>query len=122
MVSEPSREASEPPFQEPPEPFRYSVTRKADLARLEVFGDLDLETVPRLQAGIAAARSDGVQRLIIDLRGLDFMDSTGLRCLLECHTAARRDDVSLWLVPGPPDVQRVFEITQTHRSLPFIAV
>ena len=120
MNTSPQR-GSQPSSNGLPEPFRCEVTRDADLARLQVLGELDLQTVPRLEAEIAAVRAGGVKRVIIDLRGLEFMDSTGLRCLLECDAEARQDGFSLALVPGPPAVQRVFEVTQSHLQLPFIA-
>jgi anti-sigma B factor antagonist len=58
--------------------------------------------------------------LILDLSGLEFMDSTGLRCILTCDAEARRDPFTIALIPGPPAVQRVFELTNTRTHLPFI--
>lgn len=48
------------------------------------------------------------------------MDSTGLRCILERDSEARQDGFSMVLVPGPPAVQRVFDITRSTERLPFI--
>jgi anti-anti-sigma factor len=58
--------------------------------------------------------------LILDLRRLEFIDSTGLRCILEFDAEARQDGCTLALIPGPKPVQRVFELTDTRARLPFI--
>ena len=76
--------------------------------------------MPLLQAEPAALRHAGGRHLILDLSRLEFIDSTGLRCILECDAEARRDGFTIALIPGPPAVQRVFELTDTRAHLPFI--
>jgi anti-anti-sigma factor len=73
-----------------------------------------------LEAQIGELRAAGFRRLILDLSQLDFMDSTGLRLILRWDAEARQDGFSIGLVPGPPAVQRVFELTGTANALPFI--
>ena len=48
---------------------------------------------------------------MLDLRGLTFMDSTGLRLVIRWHTAARDDGFRFAVVPGTEVVQRVFRLT-----------
>ena len=48
---------------------------------------------------------------MLDLRGLTFMDSTGLRLVIRWHAAARDDGFHFAVVPGPDVVQRVFRLT-----------
>jgi len=48
---------------------------------------------------------------VLDLRGLTFMDSTGLRLVIRWHTAARDQGFQFAIVPGPDVVQRVFRLT-----------
>ena len=55
--------------------------------------------------------------MILDLSDLDFLDSSGLRCVLDYDAEGRQDGFSLALVPGSPRVQRVFELTQTLSRL-----
>jgi anti-anti-sigma factor len=114
--------SSQPAFRPPPEAdeLRCEVVREGDAARVVVSGALDLATVPILEAELADLRHAGVRRLVLDLSGLGFMDSTGLRCILERDAEARRDGFSIALVAGPPAVQRVFEVTGTAARLPFI--
>ena len=103
-----------------PKPFYCRVLREHDSARLVVIGELDLRTVPIVEAEIAALRDAGVRRIILDLSSLEFMDSAGLHLILEIDAEARQDGFSIALIAGPPAVQRVFELTNTQVHLPFI--
>jgi anti-anti-sigma factor len=100
--------------------FRCEISRDGRSARLRVLGALDLATVSSLDAEVAELLSAGFRRLVLDLSGLDFMDSTGLRCILDMDALARQDGFSVALVPGPPAVQRVFEVTGTAGHLRFV--
>jgi anti-sigma B factor antagonist len=101
-------------------PFRCEISRERDGARILTVGELDLGTVAVLQAELDALRTAEVRRVILDLSGLEFIDTTGLRCILECDAEARRDGFTVALIPGPPVVQRVFDLTRTRERLPFI--
>jgi len=48
------------------------------------------------------------------------MDSSALHFFLDCHDEAHRDGFTMALVPGPPAVQRVFELTATETALPSV--
>ena len=60
-----------------------------------------------------------MRQLVVDLSGLTFLDSSGLRLLIELAADADRDGFTLGLVPGPPVVQRVFEVSGMRALLPF---
>jgi anti-sigma B factor antagonist len=115
---------SPPPAHSVPPPdaesFRCDVSRKDRTATVNVVGALDLATVPVLDNQVAELRDAGFRRLILDLRGLDFIDSTGLRGILRYDAEARLDGFSIELIQGPAAVQRVFELTGTTDHLPFI--
>jgi anti-anti-sigma regulatory factor len=64
--------------------------------------------------------SDGPGRIVIDLRGLRFMDSTGLRLLVTADLRLRRDGRELALVPGPEAVHRVFRLALLEERLVFV--
>jgi anti-sigma B factor antagonist len=106
-----------------PEPKRFGcdVQTEGDVVRVVPTGDLDMATAPLLDARLAELRRD-FRQLILDLSRLDFIDSTGLRLLLRYDAEARQDGFNLRLIPGPPAVQRVFELTGTLRLLPFTDV
>ena len=103
------------------ESLRCDVIPERTSVRVCPVGSLDLATVDVIEAKLEELWAAGFRALVIDLRGLDFMDSTGLRILLRWSATARRDGVALGIVPGGPAVQRVFEITCTAQSLPFVA-
>jgi anti-sigma B factor antagonist len=83
-------------------------------------GDLDLDTVHRVESALRALREKGAGNLVLDLRGLTFMDSTGLRLVIRWHTAAREDGFRFSIVPGPEVVQRVFRLTGMDAHLTMI--
>lgn len=110
------------PYTPPPdaEPLHCEVSREDGSATVRAVGALDLATVPVLDDQLAELRNAGFRRLIIDLRGLYFIDSTGLRCLLKYDSLARNDGFSIELIRGSRAVQRVFEFTGTLDHLAFI--
>lgn len=83
-------------------------------------GDLDLSSAATLDAEVRAAEGTDVDRIVVDLSGVTFMDSTGLRLLLQAEARSRADSSRLRLVRGSRRVQRVFELTNTEDMLPFI--
>jgi len=96
------------------------VLQSGDAARVHPIGSLDMATVPVLERQLEELREAGFRRLIVDLGGLWFMDSTGLKLALTWHAAAQQDGFDIAFLPGPPAVQRVFELTGTNEHLPFI--
>ena len=80
--------------------------------RLSLTGELDLASAPRVEEELERVERDGPPRLVLDLRGLTFMDSTGLRLIAGADARPRADDRRLTIVQGPPAVRRVFEITR----------
>jgi len=63
----------------------------------------------------------GPKRLIVDLRGLTFMDSTGVRLLIELHRSTQRDAVQLSLVRPPAPVDTTIQTCGLDTMLPFVA-
>ena len=103
-----------------PPAFRCEVSRAADVARLRLEGELDIATTPILEAAIAAQRGNGSRALVLDLTELRFIDSSGLRCILDTDAESRLDGFSIALIQGPPPVHRIFELTNTETHLSFI--
>jgi anti-anti-sigma factor len=90
-----------------------------DVTTVTVAGDLDLSTAPELERSLAGIQADG-RPVLLDLRGLTFIDSSGLRVILAADVRARSNGTRMMLVPGPPGVQRVFELTLLDRRLEFV--
>ncbi len=81
-------------------------------------GELDFATAFDVELRLERAIREA-DEVVVDLTNLEFIDSTGIRTILEAHQAARRDGVKLRLLPGPAPVQRVFEISGLLDELPF---
>ncbi len=92
--------------------------REDDVHVVEIIGELDLDGAPRLEAELLRVEATDAPSIIIDLGGLEFIDSTGIRLLL---MAADRcsDSARLSILKGPRQVHRVFEITDLVDRLPF---
>jgi anti-sigma B factor antagonist len=103
------------------EPFRCEIVNEQDRVRVAPVGELDLVTAAPLAETIRGLRGSGVTYLILDLRRVSFMDSSGLRVALDLHTEASSNGLRLELLAGPPHVQRIFELTGTQDQLPFVA-
>jgi anti-sigma B factor antagonist len=99
--------------------FRIEVEREPDHARVRPVGELDLATVATLEQELARVRESGVPAVVLDLRGLTFMDSTGLSLTLRWALEASRDGFDFSLVRGKGAIRRLFELTGMDHRLPF---
>ncbi|MEA2247836.1 MAG: hypothetical protein QOH46_2365, partial [Solirubrobacteraceae bacterium] len=72
-------------------PLRCEVTPDRDVVTVAVDGELDIATAPVLDAQLRELRDVGFQRVVVDLRGLAFMDSTGAHLLLRWTAADGQD-------------------------------
>ncbi|MFN2545445.1 MAG: STAS domain-containing protein [Actinomycetota bacterium] len=82
-------------------------------------GELDISRAEEVERELERVEADRPSVVVFDLRGLDFLDSTGLRLLLSADSRARRDGRRIVIVPGPEKVHRVFRITLLDRRLEF---
>jgi anti-sigma B factor antagonist len=73
-------------------------------------GELDLATRPELEEALADALGHA-RRVVLDLRGLSFIDSSGLRVLVDTELRARATDVGFAIRDGTPVVAHVLQIT-----------
>jgi anti-sigma B factor antagonist len=76
-------------------------------------GELDVASVGDVQREAGELLDAGFTDVVIDLRRLTFIDSTGVGLLLNLRAEAVRRDRTLTFIPGCPVVQRVFELTGT---------
>ena len=97
-----------------------NLTIEREPGRLTLEGELDLAGVPDLEAALATARADGADEILVDLGALEFMDSSGLRCLVQADQRAAAEGWRLLLARGPAPVHRVFEITRMDQRLSFV--
>jgi anti-sigma B factor antagonist len=94
-----------------PEPFEIDVRPDRSRVVIALTGELDLATVDEARRTIEELRELGWRDFVVDLRGLSFLDSSGVHLLLETRERARDSGGSLTIVHGSPDVRRVLELT-----------
>ncbi len=75
---------------------------------LALAGDIDAHTAPALAEAIGASDRD---HLVLDMAGVEFLDSSGLRVLIEAHQAARADGRTVQLANPSTVVSRLLEIS-----------
>jgi anti-sigma B factor antagonist len=87
-----------------------TTSREGSTAIVAASGEIDLSNAGDLRSAVTAA-ADGVDRLRLDLTGVDFIDSTGLGGLLELRSTLRAQSVTLEIVAGEGPVRQAVEIT-----------
>ena len=89
----------------------YESHRDGEMVRLALAGEFDLSNATQVEDALKEIESERPSLLVLDLRGLTFMDSTGLRVMVSADARARDDSRRLAVVQGPESVHRVFRIT-----------
>lgn len=93
-----------------------TITVGSDCALIRVAGEIDVYSAPQLREAILALIGTGVSHVIADLRGVDFLDSTGLGAIVGGHKRLRTNDGSLVLAASPDRIVRLFRITGLDRA------
>jgi anti-sigma B factor antagonist len=86
---------------------------------IRLVGEMDLATVPEVDRLLDELAGNGHGRLLIDLDGVEFMDSTGLASILRAMRAADANGYRLTVRRGSAKVQRLFELTGTLDHMTF---
>ena len=89
-------------------------------ARVALSGELDISGVGEVDRHLAAAELENPPIILLDLRALSFIDSTGLRLVLGADERARRAGRRLVVVRGPESVDRVFRVALLDRRLDIV--
>jgi anti-sigma B factor antagonist len=100
--------------------LRIETRPGGDVTHVDLHGEFDLADIQQFESAIAPLEAANPETLVIDLTGLDFMDSSGLRALVMADRRARNAGRRLAIVPGPPAIRRVFEITQLYDRLDLV--
>ena len=91
-------------------PFGVRVSRHDGLVILEFLGELDVAGHDEAAAALADAVSFAPRLILVNLRGLSFMDSMGLRCLFEAQLLADAAGARMVIVSGSGPPHRVVEL------------
>ena len=92
------------------------VKRGLDVAFVSVAGELDLATAPQLERKLRERQSQA-RLVVLDLRELSFMDSSGVNAIVDANIRAQREGGRLVILRGPPHVDRLFSLTGVDREL-----
>ena len=92
-------------------PFDMFVVKSGRTAMVQLCGELDLSTAPRLDELFASLADEGVLDVTVDLADLDFIDSSGLQVLVVGLKRLREQGGDLGLRSPRPSTRRVLEIT-----------
>jgi anti-sigma B factor antagonist len=101
-------------------PLSVSAERDDDTVRVVLTGELDIGSAPEVEQVLHRVEADEPSSLTIDLRGLTFMDSTGLRMLVAADKRAREESRTLQIIRGPAPVQRILDLTGLADKLPLV--
>jgi anti-sigma B factor antagonist len=101
--------------------LEFQTTRNGTVAVVVPKGELDLSGAAVLEAELdRLAEEPELGSVVLDLRGLEFMDSSGLRLVVLADMRAREAGRRFSLIRGGDTVHRVFEITRMSERLDFV--
>jgi len=98
--------------------FETSIAGGAAVVALS--GELDLAGAAAVEQELARLEADSPGAIVLDLRGVEFMDSSGLRLIAVTMQRAQAGGRRFALVPGHDQVMRVFDITRMRERLEFV--
>jgi anti-anti-sigma factor len=102
--------------------FEVTGERTSAEHRIEVAGEMDLSVIGELDRKVREAEASDTERIVLDLRQLEFMDAAGVRLLLEMDARSQANGRRLRIKSAlSPAVQGVFELTGAGEILPFEA-
>jgi anti-anti-sigma factor len=84
-------------------------------------GELDLGTAHTLGAALAAAAHHGAPRVVLDLRRVTFVDSSGIGIIVKFRRHFAVEGITFGVVKGDDTVQRAFELSHVAPLLPWTA-
>jgi anti-sigma B factor antagonist len=99
------------------EQFCIAVRRGQDRLILELQGELDIACARQLDEALAGADLDGSGAVVLDLRGVCFLDSTGLKAIFRARKAVRESGRRFAVTEGSAQVQRLLSLTRLDDHL-----
>ena len=100
--------------------LRTEVSEIAGWTVVSVYGELDVATSPDLRERLIRLVSEGRVQLVLDLDGVDFLDSTGLGTVVSALKRVRTHGGDLRLVCTEARITRLFQITGLDKAVPLL--
>lgn len=98
--------------------FSVAAGRDGETLCLTLAGELDWAVITRVEEALAEAWSAAVDRVVIDLSGLTFLDLAGLKTILRVHARAQAERFDLTVVRPRGLANRIFTLTRAGETLP----
>lgn len=98
--------------------LELTTQHEGDATIVSATGEIDVFSAPELDTRLSTLIQDGHPRLVVDLVGVTFLDSTGLGVLVKALKHARQAGGWLHLVVSSGRIRKIFEITGLDASIP----
>ena len=106
--------AERQPFSSEVEPEQQGSTA------LRLYGELDMAATPALRSVLHEVQHGERSEVVIDLRGLTFLDSMGLSALIEAHEAGQDGHRPVSFIAGGHSVHKVFQVTKMDERVTWV--
>jgi anti-anti-sigma factor len=101
--------------------FEAQCERRGEAAVVSVLGEVDLASAEKLRAVLGVPEAQAAT-VVLDLRGVTFIDSSGLSVIVAEHQRAQAEQRRLVVaVEGAAMVERLFDLTGLHRTLTIVS-
>jgi anti-sigma B factor antagonist len=100
--------------------LEVDVEQREGQTRVVLAGELDIASAERLERELAVIEGNSPGTLVLDMRQVEFIDSTGLRALIAADARARSGGRRLAIVPGSNAVERLLSVTKLDQRLELI--
>lgn len=97
--------------------LQVSTSKAGQATVVSAIGELDLHTAPDLDAELGRATGTGSPLLVVDLSGVDFMDSTGLSTIVTAVAASRGYGGEVRVVASSDKIRRIFTLTGVDQQV-----
>ena len=101
-------------------PFSCLCSSVGRAASVALSGELDIRTVPELDWVLSRAQT-AAEMVVVDLRELEFIDSSGVQLLLAAHRRALRNGGRMMVIRGSAEIEWYFALIGLNRQLEFVA-
>jgi len=95
--------------------MKIEVTKENNIVIVAVEGEIDVETSPQLRERFDKLLAEGEHNFVIDMGGVDFIDSSGLAAFVRLFKRVRIGEGDVKLCCVRPEILKIFELTRLNR-------